>query len=231
MPEGIDPNAAEGEVAAPAEAEGVKEMKAMIEKMQKQFQGQSAALRKSMEAQEALAEQIKELKEKPVEEEKPKGPIAGKLAELDTLKKQFADSEAKANEKLNRSRMTALMRLVEGQIAGAGVKPGLAKMAAETIKARIKDQIVFDDSAGEDVALLKSGEDLMQISDFVAQYLTTDEGKELLPEKDKPKLSGFMGKGSVKSSSAKLRVTQSDLLTGRFKMEDVLAGRVVLSDG
>ena len=231
MPEGIDPNAGEGEVPANDEAnvavKELAEMKARFEKLEKQSQGQSATIRMMKETLENISKKSEEVPA----EEKPKGPIAAKLAELEAFKKEVAGEKAKAQEKLTRARMTALMRSVEGQIVGAGVKPGLAKMASEVIGARIKGNITFDDSTGEDVAVLKSGDEVMPIADYVDQYLATDEGKELIPEKDKPSLSGIMGKGSARPSGAKMRVTQSDLLTGKFKLEDIVAGRVVLADG
>jgi hypothetical protein len=231
MADAIDPNAGKGEEPANDEAnvavKELAEMKARFEKLEKQSQGQSATIRKMTDALEALSKKSEEVPA----DEKPKGPIAAKLAELETFKKEFAKEQAKAQEKLTRARMTALMRSVEGQIAEAGVKPGLAKMASEMISARIKGQITFDDSTGEDVAVLKSGDEVMPISDFVEQFLSTDEGKELMPEKDKPSLSGIMGKGSAHLGGGKIRVTQSDMLAGRFKLEDVVAGRVVLADG
>lgn len=235
MADAIDPNAGTGDLPANEEANLVKqelaEVKAKLaemESLKKQSQGQSATIRKLMETVEALA---KKKDEPPAEDEKPKGPMAQKFAAMEAKIKEQEAREAARDAQLVRARMTALMRSVEGQIAAAGVKPGLAKMAAETLAARMKGQVTFDDSTGEDVAILRQGDDTVQISDFVAQYMASDEGKELLPEKDKPTLSGLMGKGSARPGSPKLRVTQADLLAGRFKMEDVIAGRVVLSDG
>lgn len=232
MADAIDPNAATGEVAANEEANLAKvelaEMKAKFEKLEKQSQGQSAMLRKVNESLEALT---KKKADEPPADEKVKGPMASKFAELEALKKDYAEDKARSLDKLNRSRMTGLMRAVEGQLTGAGIKPALAKIATEALTTRIKSNITFEDSTGEDVALIKSGDELTSVSSFVDSYLASDEGKELLPDKEKPNLSGLMGKGSVKASSAKLRVTQSDLRAGRFKLEDVVAGRVILTDG
>jgi len=227
MADAIDPNAGTGDTPANEEANLAKqelaEMKAKFEKLEKQSQGQSAMLRKVNESLEAL--------QKPPVDEKIKGPMATKFAEMEVLKRDFAEEKAKAQEKLTRSRMTGLMRAVEGQLTNAGVKPSLAKLATEALTTRIKGSVTFEDSTGEDVALLKLGDELTSVASYVDSYLASDEGKELMPETEKPNLSGLMGKGSARTSGAKLRVTQSDLRSGRFKLEDVVAGRVVLTDG
>ncbi|MEN6534292.1 MAG: hypothetical protein ABFD89_11560 [Bryobacteraceae bacterium] len=218
MGDPIAPNAVTGEVTAPAEANGVIQelanVKAELEKVMKQSQGQSAVIRK-------LTDQVETLS-KPKEaaaDEKPKGPLATKLAEMEA---RLREGEARTA----RARMTGLMRSVESQLTSAGVRPGLAKLATESIVGRVKDHVSFDDS---ETAVLKLGEETVTIEDHVATFLSTDDGKELLPEKDKPKLAGLV-KGSV-SSAGKLRVTQADLTSGRFKLEDVMAGRVILTDG
>lgn len=231
MADAIDPNAGTGDAPANDEANAAKqelaEMKAKFEKLEKQAQGQSAMLRKVNETLEALAKK----KDEPPADEKPKGPMAAKLAEIDAIKKDLAEERGRTQEKLARARMTALMRSVEGQISASGVKPGLAKMASEMVAARIKDRLTFDDSTGEDVAIIKDGDELTTVHEYVSRYLDSDEGKDLLPEKDKPNLSGLLGKGSARMPGSKVRVSQADLLSGRFSMEDVIAGKVVLSGG
>lgn len=223
------PNAATGESAAPADAEGVTQLKAEIEKMQKQFQGQSAALRKAIEAQEKLAAQLSQMtttEQKP--EEKPKGPIATKLAELDALKAQIAERDRQAEEKLHRSRMRGLRETVQRQLAESGADANLAKLATEALVARLTGKVVFDDSTGEEVAAVQNGEDVVPLSDFLTGYMATEEGKALIPSRTTPNLSGLI-KGPA-GVSGKVKITSADLRSGRFSLDDVMTGKVVLVD-
>lgn len=229
MSDDIDPNAGKGD-DKPAHDEAnvaLQEMKARFEKLERQAQGQSATIRKLTETLEAVNDK---LTREPAPEEKPKGPLASKLAELEAFKRQTEANNAAAQERLDRSRKTGVRRSIEAQIAGAGVKPSLAKLVAESLLGKVNGSLTFDDAGEEEIAFVKSGDEATPIAEFVANFLASEDGKELLPEKEKPNLSGLMGKGSP-SAKGKLRVTQSDLLSGRFRMEDVIAGRVILVDG
>lgn len=230
MPESTPPeSSAQGK---PAESDGAEveqkksaEWKAETDKLQKQLQGQSAVIRRLTEALEKLEKGAVEAA-KP--EEKPKGPLAAKLAELDAFKAGALEEKKQAEAKLERSRMRGLRESIQRQIAEAGADPVLSKVAMEALVSRVSGKVVFADNDGEETVSIRDGEDTHPLSDFIAGFMATDEGKSLIPQKAAPSLSGLVK--SPAGSSAKTRISKADLQAGRFTLEDVVAGRAVVID-
>lgn len=188
------------------------------------------ALKKQMEAQSAIIRRLSDKLEKigePKEKEKPKGPISNLNEEVAKIRSQL-DAERQKSE---RARLVNAQQSIKAQLSEGGVDPALARMASETVLNRIRGHLQFqDDGTGQEIPVITSEDGTAQtLGEFLSSWMQSDEGKALNPGKPAPSLFGTP-RGNGNSFSGKIRATQADLLAGRVKTADVLAGKVVLVD-
>jgi len=191
----------------------------MVESLKKQMEAQSAIIRR-------LSERL-EKQEKEKQPEKKVGPISQMNEQIALLKGQMEAERQKAE----RARIASATQSIRTTLTENGVDTALAKMASEAILNRIKPSLQFqDDGTGADVPVVVDGESATTLSEYMAAYVQSDEGKAMIPTKPAPSLFGVPRNGNSNPLAGKIRVTQQDLREGRVKTSDVLAGKVVVID-
>lgn len=195
----------------------------MVEVMRQQQEKLSAALRRATEK----IEKLESSRAKPDEPEKPEkqGPIARVNERVNALEEARKVSEAKQAK----TRLSSLRSSVRTTLTDSGVDPALVQMASDALLARVAGNVRYeDDDLSGEVAVVTIGAEEMTVEQFVKEHLASPEGKALVARAAAPSLSGIpKGRGTP---AGVRRVSREDMKAGKFSLDEVLAGKVVLDD-
>jgi len=202
--------------------------KDVLETLKRQAAGQSALLRR-------LTQELDEVKGrlsgKPEGEEgdgkkQYKSPYMRQLAELNDFK---AKVETERTEMLK----DATRQQIYSGLVAKGIDAKVAGLVAESLHGRVSSRVSpVKDSLGRTVLEIKGAspeEESVQLDAWLDAFVQSDEGKALFPPEPNPSLRGVpIRRGGT--PEGKIRITKDDLKSGRFDMEAMKAGKVVVTD-
>jgi len=203
-----------------------------LEALKKQAAGQSSLLRRLTNELDSLRKRLgneAEGENDGQEEGKPKqyrSPYMKQLAELNEFKTKI---EAERADLLQSSALQGIYNT----LVVKGVEPKLAGMVADSLKHRVAGKLASNkDALGRTVLEIRGTsqeEAPTSLDDWMEAWMQSDEGKALNPPEPNPNLRGVpVRRGSA--PEAKIRVTRSDLLSGRVSLDDISAGKVIVTD-
>lgn len=228
-------NANAGQSQAATEGQG-SELKELLEAFKKQADGQSAVINRLQREIKALQsrgtqtetesdEGTQEGETREAGDKKYKSPYMRQLQELREFKASVE------NERASMLQETLVQNLLFGMTV-KGVDAKLATLVAESLKGRVGTKVAMEkDHLGRSFLVVKgeNEEENVPVEKWLDAFMQSDEGKSLLPKEPNPSLRGLPGRRGG-STEGKIRITKDDLRSGRFDMEAMKAGKIVVQE-
>lgn len=200
------------------------DVKGVVEALVKRLDSQSAAMRRMQEKLESLQVKPAAAEEKEVAEEK-KGPIKTQLEEFAKYRKE---QEAK-NERM---RKAAISGAIKNKLLEAGVPADAVKLHTDGIMSRIGSKVEFTETPyGTEEPVIKDGDGVLTVDEYFSAFMSSTEGKAILPSEPAPTLRGLPRSGTNKNVSvSKVKYTAEDMRMGRYDPTVVRTGNFEVID-